>query len=166
KATRRNYIYRIRRRGYYSEFGKQREKNRFGALLISLFIRIAPKIGPLKVFKFKIPTPEAEKIFLESFDETILNYNNEIARISKGNIKLANRDWDTGKKTMQYEYRLADRTYSDWVIKLKENNFETITPSIKEDILTFYKNYSVDAAVDAAQWQQTTTALEELKMKK
>jgi len=166
KATRRNYIYRIRRRGYYSEFGKQREKNSFGALLISLFIRIAPKIGPLKVFKFKIPTPEAEKIFLESFDETILNYNNEIARISKGNIKLANRDWDTGKKTMQYEYRLADRTYSDWVIKLKENNFETITPSIKEDILTFYKNYSVDAAVDAAQWQQTTTALEELKMKK
>jgi hypothetical protein len=35
-----------------------------------------------------------------------------------------------------------------------------------QDHSVFYKNYSVDAAVDAAQWQQTTSALEELKMVK
>ena len=165
-AVRHNYVYRIRRHDYFSEFGKQREKNSFGATILSFFIRIAPKIGPLKVLKFRTPSPETEKIFIESFDATILNYTNGIVNVKNGNIDLVNIDWDTGKKTMQYEYRLADRAYSDWVIKLKENNFETVSSSIKEEILSFYKNYSADAAVDVAQWQQTTTALEELKMKK
>ena len=165
-VSRRNYIYRIRRHEYYSEFGRERDKHSFGAWLLSLFIRIAPKIGPLKVFKFKTPTPEAEKIFLKSFDETVLNYDNGITKIRNGKIELANMDWDTGKEARQYEYRLADRTYSDWVIKLKEKKFETVTSSMKENILAFYKNYSADPAVDASQWQQTTAALEELKSTK
>ena len=161
-----NYVYRIHRHDYFSEFGKQREKNSFGATILSFFIRIAPKIGPLKVLKFRAPTPEAEKIFIESFDVTVLNYDKGIAKVKNGNIDFANIDWDTGKETMQYEYRLADRTYSDWVIKLKEKNFETVTPSVKENILAFYKNYAADPAVEASQWQQTTAALEELKIKK
>jgi hypothetical protein len=164
-ATRRSYIYRIRRHEYYSEFGKERQKSSLGQSLLSFFIRIAPKIGPLKVLKFRTPSPEAEKIFIESFDATILNYNKGVA-IIKNNGNLGNMNWDTGKETMQYEYRLADRTYSDWVIKLKEKNFETVTPSVKENILAFYKNYAADPAVEASKWQQTTGALEELKMKK
>jgi hypothetical protein len=63
---------------------------------------------------------------------------------------------------MQGEYSLADKTYSDWVIKLKEKNFETTSPSMKRNILAFYKNYP-DSNKDDEQWQQTSAALEELK---
>ena len=63
---------------------------------------------------------------------------------------------------MQGEYSLADKTYSDWVIKLKEKNFETTSSSMKRNILTFYKNYP-DSNKDDEQWQQTSEALEELK---
>ena len=63
---------------------------------------------------------------------------------------------------MQGEYSLADKAYSDWVIKLKEKNFETVTSSIKRNILAFYKNYPGSKA-DEEQWQQTSAALEQLK---
>ena len=161
-AVRNSYVYRIGRRNYYKEFGREREKPKFGESIISFLIRIAPKWGPLKILKFRIPNEAAEKKFAESFDTTILNYRYEIARISKGHIELANTDWDTGKKTKQGEYSLADQTYSEWLIKLKEKKFETITSPLKENILSFYKNYSVDTVSDV-QRQQTSAALEELK---
>jgi hypothetical protein len=164
-TTRRSYIYRIHRHDYYTEFGKERQKSSLGESIVSFFIRIAPKIGPLKVLKFRPPSTEAEKNFLESFETTLSNYNNGIGKVKNGNIDFSNINWDTGKKSMQYEYRLADQAYSAWVIKLKKKNFETVTPSMKENILAFYKDYSSDPAVEAAKWQETTAALEVLKLK-
>ena len=161
-VVRRGYVYSMRRQKYFKEFGKDREKATFGESVLALLIRIAPKWGPLKILKFRIPNEESEKIFLESFDETVLNYRHEVTAIARGDIKLSDIDWDTGKKTMQGEYSLADKTYSDWVIKLKEKNFETTSPSMKRNILAFYKNYP-DSNKDDEQWQQTSAALEELK---
>ena len=161
-AARHRYVYNIRRQKYFKEFGKDREKATFGESILAFVIRIAPKWGPLKILKFRIPNREAEKIFLESFDETVLNYRHEVGAMPRNQIELSNIDWDTGKKTMLGEYSLADKTYSDWVIKLKEKNFATISSSMKRSILAFYKNYP-DAGIDDDQWQQTCAALEELK---
>jgi zinc dependent phospholipase C len=165
-ATKSAYIYRIKRHEYYSEFGKERDKPGVGASIVSFLIRIVPKIGPLKVLKFKTPTPESEKLFLQSFDSTVLRYHQTLIKLNQENNQFANRDWDTGKETRQYEYRLADIAYSDWVIKLKEKNFETVSPMMRENIFSFYKNYAGDPAVTEEQWQKTTVALEELKSKK
>jgi hypothetical protein len=160
--TRRSYVYSMRRQQYFKEFGKDRDKAKFGESVLTFLIRIAPKWGPLKILKFRLPNEEAEKIFLESFDETVLNYRHEVTAIARNHIELSDIDWDTGKKTMQGEYSLADKTYSDWVIKLKEKNFETTSSSMKRNILAFYKNYP-DSNKDDEQWQQTSAALEELK---
>lgn len=165
-ASRSAYIYRIKRHEYYSEFGRQREKPGVGASIVSFLVRIMPKIGPLKVLKFKTPTPESEKLFLKSFDSTVIRYHQTITKLRHNEIQLPNMDWDTGKETRQYEYRLADIAYSDWVIKLKEKNFETVTPLLKEDILLFYKNHSTDPALTQEQLQKTTHALDELRTKK
>ena len=100
-------------------------------------------------------------MFVKSFDETAVNYRHEVSAISNGGDELSDVDWDTGKKTMQGEYSLADKTYSDWVIKLKDKKFETVTSSIKKNILAFYKNYPDPN--NEEQWQQTSAALEELK---
>jgi hypothetical protein len=161
-AERRSYVYNIGRQKYFKEFGREREKAKFGESVLAFLIRIAPKWGPLKILKFRIPNAEAEKMFLASFDETVVNYRHEVNDISGGHKEFSNIDWDTGKKTMQGEYSLADKTYSDWVIKLKERNFETVTSPIKKNILAFYKNYP-GSGMDKEQWQQTSAALEELK---
>jgi len=165
-AARRSYVYNIRRQHYYKEFGREREKNKLGESILSFLIRIAPKWGPLKILKFRIPDADAEKMFLASFDATVLNYSNEVARISRGNLELANIDWDTGKRAIEGEYSLADKTYSDWVMKLKEKNFQSITPPMKSNILAFYKKHSLNPVTDTAEWQQTSAALEELRNEK
>ena len=46
----------------------------FGARIISYFIRVLPKIGPLKPFAFKLPTPEAQKLFRASFRNVMASY--------------------------------------------------------------------------------------------
>jgi hypothetical protein len=161
-VRKRSYVYTIRRQKYYKEFGKERDKAKPGESVLAFLIRIAPKWGPLKILKFRIPGEEAEKIFLKSFDETVVNYRHEVMGATMGHIELSNVDWDTGKKTMQGEYSLADKTYSDWVIKLKEKKFETITSPMKKNILTFYKNSS-RSGMDEEQWKQTSAALEELR---
>ena len=161
-VARHSYVYNIRRQKYFKEFGRERDKATLGESILAFLIRIAPKWGPLKILKFRIPNEEAEKMFLESFDETVINYRDKVTRSTSRHIDLSNIDWDTGKKTAEGEYVLADKTYSDWVIKLKEKNFETIDPSMKKNILGFYKNYH-GSSVGDEQWQQTFAALEELR---
>jgi hypothetical protein len=162
-AARHSYVYSIRRQEYFGEFGKQREKSRLSESILSFLIRIAPKWGPLKILKFRIPDTEAEKMFFKSFDTTVVNYTHQIARISKGDVELPNIDWDTGKRTLQGEYSLADKTHADWMMKLKEKKFQTVASSVKKDILAFYQNHPVTSAINDAQWQQTSAALEELR---
>jgi len=159
--ARRSYVYNIRRQKYFKEFGRERDKITFSESILAFLIRIAPKWGPLKILKFRIAGEEAEKMFLESFDETVVSYRHKISSMSN-DIELSNIDWDTGRRTMQGEYSLADKTYSDWVIKLKEKNFETISSAMKRNILAFYKNYPGPTLGDE-QWKQTEAALDELK---
>src|SRR6476620_3000272 len=161
-VARHSYVYNIRRQKYFKEFGRERDRATLGESILAFLIRIAPKWGALKILKFRIPDEQAEKIFLESFDVTVKNYRHELTAASSRHVELPNIDWDTGKKTMQGEYSLADKAYSDWVIKLKEKNFETVTSLMKRNILAFYKNYP-DSNKEDEQWQQTSAALEELK---
>jgi len=161
-VARHSYIYNIRRQKYFDEFGREREKVTAGESILAFLIRIAPKWGPLKILKFRIPNEQAEKMFLESFDETVIHYRDKVASSTSRHVNLSNIDWDTGNKTAQREYVLADKTYSDWVIKLKEKKFETIDPSMKNNILGFYRNYH-GSGVGDEQWQQTAAALAELR---
>jgi len=161
-VARSSYVYNIRRQKYFKEFGRERDKATPGESILAFLIRIAPKWGPLKILKFRIPNEQAEKMFFESFDETVINYRDKVTGSTNGHIDLSNIDWDTGKRTAEGEYVLADKSYSDWVIKLKEKNFETIDPSMKKNILGFYKNYHGVSGGDE-QWQQTSAALAELR---
>jgi len=164
-VTRHSFIYRMRRPDYFGEFGKVREKTSIRAAVLSFVFRILPKIGRLRSLKFKAPPHEAQLLLTQSFDSTVFNYKNGIGKFESSKINFPNIDWDTGKKTHQYEYRLADQAYSDLVLKLKEKNFDTVSPALKENILSFYKSYDFTGIMDFEQWQKTTNAIEELKMK-
>lgn len=157
-ATRRSYIYRIRRTSYYKT--NEKDQISFGATMVSFFLRVVPKLGPLKVLKFKVPTPSAEKLFLQSFDTTIVFYTNAVPR---NKIKLPDIDFDTGKETMIGEYRLADKAYCDWVLRLREKNFTTVTDPIRENIFDFYKTGTTGFQSYDARDEQINIALQELQ---
>ena len=135
-ATGRSFIYRMHHKNYRHEFGN--EKPRFFVQVLSAFIELLPKIGPLRVLNFKVPEADAEKFFIKSFDTTVSHYSKNIAQLQNGNIKLSNINFDTGEKTAPAEYRLADKSYAEWLLKLLDKNFETTSPAIKQNILNFY----------------------------
>jgi Zinc dependent phospholipase C len=132
------FIYKMPNRTYYSEFGKEREKPGFSASVISFVIKILPKIGPLKPLKFKAPTPQAEKYFVQSFDTVLVHYTADAKQIKNGNIVLTNVNYDTGKKTIPREYELADANYGTLLLMLRDDKFSHVTPGLKQNILSFY----------------------------
>ena len=156
-ANARSFIYRMHRKNLKHQFGN--EKPRFFVQVLSAFIEILPKIGPLRVLNFKVPGADAENFFIKSFDATVSHYSNDIAQLQNGNIKLSNINFDTGEKTAPTEYGLADKSYGEWVTKLQDKNFETVSPAIKQNILNFYGDNKA-ASLTKQKLKQT---LEQLK---
>jgi hypothetical protein len=141
-ARRRDYMARNHPKAFRREYGNDYQKPGFGARIISYFIRVLPKIGPLKPFAFKLPTPEAEKIFRGSFRTVMAKYCADIARqpadTAAAPLALVNADFDTGHPTHAGEYGLADETYGDWVRKLAKRKFEGLNSVARQNILAFY----------------------------
>jgi hypothetical protein len=149
KATGSSFIYKMNRHTYYKEFGKEHTKPGFSAFILSVIIKIVPKIGPLKALQFKTPNAEAEKLFVESFDTVTVHYKIYTDELRTKNFSLSNIDYDTGKKTAPGEYELADENYGTLLLMLRQENFKNVTPSLKENILTFYNK------IDSTDQKQT-----------
>lgn len=168
----RKFHFRMKKREYYQKYGKEREKPKLGNRIMAFIINILPKIGPLKALKFEPPGPEGEKLFIRSFDTTLVYYTQVLAGIKTGQkLQLVNMDFDTGKPTAQNEYGLADQTYSLLVLKLQDKKFNEVTYPLQNNILSFYgkgdtismvteqKKYKID-------WQKTFAALQQLRVAK
>jgi hypothetical protein len=162
-ATARRFHYRMRRQEFYTIYGKDIERPGFGARLIAGILHIMPKAGPLKPLKAAIPGPEAEKLFIQSFDTVIIHYRAALTRLNKG-PSLANIDFDTGQPSVPGEYRLADKTYYELLMKLQNNHFATISSGLKEHLLHFYAEAKPEnLAYDPRQRQEIQNALYELQ---
>jgi Zinc dependent phospholipase C len=168
-ATARKFHYRIKKKEYYQEFGREREKPKFKERIFAFIIQILPKIGPLKSLRFKDPGPEGEKLFIQSFDTTAAHFAIALNTLQHENhIDLADIDFDTGKATAPGEYGLADQTYSLMLIKLQSEKFNNLTLPLKNNILTFYSKAdtttkSNENKKDKIDWQKTYLALQQIR---
>ncbi len=133
--TQKDFQFRMGKKDYYKEYGKPK----FKAIFFYSIIKIIPKIGPLLVLKFEAPTPEVEKLYKQSLDTVIFNFSLSLKKISKGDTLLLNKDFDTGKKTISGEYKLADECYYKLLGTLDNNKFQYLSPALKNNILEFYK---------------------------
>jgi hypothetical protein len=154
KARSRDFIYRMHRKQYHKEFGDEREQTGFFAHVLSYFIRIVPKVGPLKALKFKTPGPEAEKLFVQSFDTVLHYYTVFVNDQMPHSHLLPDIDFDTGKKTSFGEYPLCDEAYRSLLLKLKENDFESADEKLKKNILAFYNNVPIRKAAEKEKDQE------------
>jgi len=138
--TARKFKYNLKRREYYTEFGKTKEHEGLEATMIAFIIRIAPKIGPFKTFKYVDPGQTGEKLFIASFDTIAAHLARNLDRFQHHNLALNNVDFDTGRPTQIDEYDMADQAYAEWLIKLNKGGFEYVTPSIRDHLLYFYRD--------------------------
>ncbi len=137
-ATSSSFRYKMKRAQYYQDFGKVKRKPGVLATSFGWFIRVLPKVGPLKALKLKAPGPQAEKIFIESFDTSLARASAAMRILQHTNIALPNIDYDTGKETARGEYDMADVNFDNLLLKLSSNDFRHLNQALKKQLLGFY----------------------------
>jgi Zinc dependent phospholipase C len=104
----------------------------------TVLARVPLKLGLLKSLDFDVPTPETEKLFVESIRVMRELYQRLLGDIDTGRLALTNLNFDTGRPTSPGEYALADHTYAKLLDTLAKENFTGMTPALKAHLLAYY----------------------------
>jgi hypothetical protein len=162
-VTRNLFVYNLSRASYRKEWKTNYRAPGVGTRILTFFIRILPKVGPLQALRFKPPTTETEKLFETSFNRTVADYRTLLTEQADGRLKLDNRDLDTGKPTQACEYSLADLTYAKLARELAAKN--SANNAAVQDVLAFFKDLNQPFAVkkNSREWHETVSAIEKLR---
>jgi Zinc dependent phospholipase C len=135
---RQKFVFTMSRREYEQRFGKEYRRPGVFVQILTFLYKIVPKIGPFKYFSFKPPTPEAEKLFLQSFVDARERYRQSIEALAAGRLNLPNTNFDVGRPTARGEYSLADDTYDELVKKLEKRKFAGASTELRTTIKRYY----------------------------
>ncbi len=130
------FVYTFTRQQYEKEFGTKYQRPGIFARFFVWVVRVIPKVGPFSALAFKTPTPEAERLFTESFKTSRDRYRMLLLAIRGNRLDLRNTDFDTGQPTRRGEYKLADETYAELASRLKDK--KDVPPAIRAEIARFY----------------------------
>jgi hypothetical protein len=137
-VSRNQFQYNMKRASFTKEWGPTYQSPGLFTRIFAFFTRVLPKVGPLSGLGYMLPTPQTEKMFEDSFDAAVIRDRQTFAGIKADNLKISNRDLDTGKLAASGEYLLTDRTYDKLLVKLAAKQFEGVTPELRVNILAFY----------------------------
>ncbi len=163
--ARSKFLYNLKRSEYEKEWGRKYQRPGFGAKLLAAIFKIVPKVGPFRTIAIKMPYPNTETRYLKSVNDTLDEYKKYVSDLKRGQLKLENKDFDTGKQTRPGEYRLTDETYAKLLDKLAKARFSAAGDDLKKDILAFYQDPNAPNATrkHRDQWNRTLLELEQLK---
>ncbi len=164
--TKKKFLYHISRASYEKQWDAHYQKPGFGAKLLAFLFRLIPKIGPFSAFNFKVPTPQAEQLFMASFNGSVTEYERFLReKKDTDSIALVNDNFDTGTVTKPGEYPLADKTYADLLDRQAKDNFKQITPELRQTILDFYSdpNAPITTKQDTKEWPKVVREVQDLK---
>jgi hypothetical protein len=138
--TREKFLYNLSKADYEKAWGSRYSEPGFGSKVLAFIIRIVPKIGPFRALSFRTPTPESEKLFTDSFNQTVERYRALIAAERSRGTQPADVNLDLGKPTVAGMYKISDDAYAKLVDELAKRHFAGIPPALREDILAFYED--------------------------
>jgi hypothetical protein len=138
--TREKFLYNLSQAEYIKAWGDKYQRPGIGTRVLAFALRIFPKIGPFKALGFRTPTPEAEKLFMESFNATLERYRSLAASERTRQTQPADVNLDVGRPTTAGMYRIADNTYAKLVDELSKHGFAGVPRELRENILNFYKD--------------------------
>jgi len=136
-VTRKMFLYNLSRSSYEKNWGATYERPGIRSRFLAFAFRIMPKVGPFRALSFKRLTPEAEKMYMASFNSTISRYRELLSEQSGGRLKLPNDNLDVGGFTAAGKYRLKDAAYSKLLHK-SEAHYAEMSPELRSNILAFY----------------------------
>jgi Zinc dependent phospholipase C len=165
-VTKEKFLYHISRSSYEKNWGRKYQKPGFKVELLAFLFRLVPKIGPFSVFRFKTPTPAAEKLFEASFNGSVTDYQRFLReQKDSGHIELVNDNFDTGTVTGPGQYPLADKTYAQLLDNLAKDHFAQLSPELRKTLLDFYADPNAPDTTkkDEKEWSKVLKEVDELK---
>ena len=159
------FLYYLSRTDYEREWGTEYRKPGFGIRVLAVFLKIVPKVGPFSALAFKIPTTKTEDMYIASVDSTVEQYHRLLDETRVEDLRLPNRDCDTGREARAGEYVLTDKAYARLLDALAQKNFASLTGDLKDNILHFYSDLNAPFATkrNKKEWQKTLAELGKLK---
>lgn len=161
--ARKEFLFHMSQADYERDFGTKYRKPGAFAHVLAFMFRLIPKVGPLRVLKYKVPTAHTEDLYFQSMDVVVVEFRRLMKQVANGDLLIANRNLDTGDFTRAGQYSLADKTYSDLTRQIAKNNFAHVTPALKRNLLAFFASGPADLSVKPKDWQQTELALQQLR---
>ncbi len=136
--TRKKFLYNLSRASYEKEWGKDYQRPTTSDKFLAFVIRILPKIGPLRILTFRTPTPEAQKLFENSFNLTVDRYRSLLNQLGEGELQLPNDNFDVGEVTARGQYKLGDKTCAELLDRLARQRMAGVDQELKTQLLAFY----------------------------
>jgi zinc dependent phospholipase C len=153
---RKTFVFKLPRKQYDKDFGGDYAKPHGFARFIAVVYNLVPKIGPFRSLSFSVPTPEAERLFLESFTTTTERFRQSLDALRAGRLRLPNTDFDTGRLTTRGEYSLADDTYDQLLDKLAGRRFADVPAALSANMVAYYGAADPLPGATADQQKQST----------
>ncbi len=144
--TRKKFLYNLSRSSYEKQWGREYRKPGLGTRILAFLFRILPATGPFSALKIRTPTPAVEKLFMASFNATVDRYKAALAEVGAGKLSLLNENFDTGEPLQAGKYKGADDAYEKLVGKLADRQFAGMSRDVRQNILTFYKDWKPPAS--------------------
>jgi hypothetical protein len=137
-ASRASFILVYRRADFERDYGHDYQKPAFFARVLGFLYKFIPKIGPLKPLSFKVPTPDADRLFVQSIREADVRFAAALTDVRARRLDFQNTNFDTGRPSRRGEYVLADETYDELLDRLSKSHFEGATTALRQNIRAFY----------------------------
>jgi len=163
--TRSQFLFTMTRSSYEREWGKQYDRPSRGERTLAVLMKLLPPVGPLKTLKFKMPTPDVEKLFMQSFDRSTAQYRATSDGAKLDALHLENKNYDVGVITPAGVYKLNDDTHAYWLNLLAQKGFSTATAPIYDELLGYYSNLNAPLHTKERpkDWKRLLAQLDELK---
>jgi Zinc dependent phospholipase C len=154
---RQQFVFHLPRRRYDEEFGRDYAKPHGFARFLAVVYNLLPKIGPFRSLSFSVPTPEAERLFLESFTLARERFRQSLDALQAGRLHLPNTNFDTGKPMVRDEYPLADATYDELLDTLARRAFADVPDALSANIVAYYGDADPSPESDPGRQKRSST---------
>ena len=122
-----------------SENGWEQYRKRagIGTYTLAGLIFVLPKVGVLSNLAIRGPSVETEDLYVKSLNRTTDSLRGLLARLKTRELKIDNRDLDTGEKVRPGSYRLTDKTYTRLLAKLTQDAGLKVPEGVKRDVVAY-----------------------------
>lgn len=165
-ASRSSFVLVYGRADFERDYGRDYRKPALFARFLGFIYKFIPKIGPLKPLSFKVPVPDADRLFVQSVHEANERFAAVLADVRAQRINFQNTNFDTGRPSRRGEYVLADETYDQLLEDLSKHHFEGLTSTLSANIGAFYGTNpkpSPNSKKERKHWKQIAEELTEMK---